>query len=509
MQLFRHLGFLLIGLFIAHFIMQEVNGQAYQTQSTVTSPYGTGQPLQQQSVQQPTSQMPLQQQATTHQQPIRMQPLQTPPKSITHNGVTVYQQAQYQQDPNQPTIGTVADGDRTLPPGYGSPFPTGTQPTGTQPGQGITSQNGSIFNLPSPPQAPQPQPQTASQSPQQPSYSQAQIQYSQPQYTQSLLTASVPGQSITDGTPVPPTTLQPRERVHMGRAAPSTRVPPFVLTPDEQRELDQFLMRWEKISEGIKQYHVDFELWKYDPTIPGVPAGKPYKRPFGSFKYIAPDRFVYYIEGEWINGVQTKRDEKKNPNVMEEKIIIDSKAVYFFDYNAEKVKQANIPPDMIRKGIADSPLPLIFGAKAVDLKKRFSMRIVTGEQYRDTQIWLLARPLMLEDQQEFLQIEIRLDKNNLRAIALKKDDINGKAHDVYVFDNVKVNPWGIGNALPPNWLGFFNPTVPRGWQLEVSDLMQDMNVQMQPNQPGRTGPAPAQMQPGVAGQRNEIPLYTP
>ncbi len=397
--------------------------------------------------------------------PIRMQPLQTPPKSITHNGVTVYQQGQ-----SQP----IRVADRTMPAGYGAPYPTGTQPQHVNP-------NASFYNQPlnQPPYNP-PQPQYAAPSPQ----------------TAGLATNAA---------------AQPLQ-YRGGSASPLlntpyglSTLPPFVLQSQEQQELDQFLARWEKISESIKQYQADFNLWKYDQTIPGVAAGQPYKQPFGSFRFIAPDRFVYHIEGEWLRGEKVERDEKNNPNVLEEKIIIDNEAIYLFDYSAKKVRRVNIPPERAKQGIADSPLPLVFGAKAADLKKRFSMKIVTRPDLVGSEIWLQARPLTPEDQQEFQQIEIRLDANTLRAKALKKDDINGKAYDAYVLENVKINDLFSGQ-LPQALAHLFKPDVPRGWQLEVTEMNAAPTA---PPQGTVLTNQPIHQQMQQTAPRQEIPLYTP
>lgn len=278
-----------------------------------------------------------------------------------------------------------------------------------------------------------------------------------------------------------------------------TRLPPFILQPQEQRELDAFLARWERISDSIKQYHADFDMWKYDATVPGIAPNTPYQRPFGSFRFISPDKFVYYIEGERINGNKVKRDDKANVNVLEEKIIIDNQAVYYYDYNAKKVRKSSIPPEMIRKGFADSPLPLIFGAKAADLKKRFSMKLTTRPDLVGKEIWLEAIPLNPEDQQEFRKLEIHLDNDTLRAKALKKEDINGKAYDAYVFNDVKIYS-NFVTALSPAIIELFTPNVPRGWQVEVTEM-----PAAQAAMP--TGPTAQNPQQNVP--RRETLLYSP
>ncbi|MDR2756254.1 MAG: hypothetical protein LBC20_11155 [Planctomycetaceae bacterium] len=436
----------------------DVVGQVYQT-STPSNP-----------ISQST-------QPNSVQQPIRPMPLQTPPKMVIQNGVPVYPHNQSNQNitiPNQPRIA-----ERSMPIGYGSPYPTG-QPLPNSSVKVATAQTpNSVYGLP-------PQNQTSP--------------------NQTPTTQPTANQSVHAATP-------DVRREFVGRAAPISRIVPFFLTPQEQQELDEFLIRWEKYSLGIKRYDVDFNMFLYDETIIGSITGKPYKTTFGYFKYIAkPLRFVYHVEGEWVGDKKVERDDKKNPQIFAEKIIIDEKSVYKYEYNAKTVLQVNVPPELVGKGIADSPLPLIFGAKANDMKKRFSMKIVTAEQRKNTEIWLQAKPLLIEDQQEFSQIEIRLDKETLRAIALKKEDINGKAFTVYTLLSPKTND--RLTSFLEDIKKWFTPTIPDGWKLDVNDWVLDVRMAQQtPTVLQETVPnaIPVTPQPpfGNQPQRNEIPLYQP
>lgn len=287
----------------------------------------------------------------------------------------------------------------------------------------------------------------------------------------------------------------------VGRAVPENKIIPFFLNPAAQQELDEFLARWERYSADIKRYDVNFNMFIYDSTIPGAQPNKPHKITFGYFKYNAtPKRFVYVIEGEWQDKKQIKRDGDKNPHIFAEKVIIDEKTVFKYDYNAKTMIQINVPPEMIGKGIADSPLPLIFGAKADELKRRFSMKVVTVPDREDI-IWLHARPLLIEDQQEFKELEILLDKKNLTAKGLRQRDINDKAHKVFELQPPVINPRIMG--VLEDMKAFFTPTVAPGWKHEV------MNWVAQPPPPASVSPQPlvGNPQSSLPPSRNEIPLY--
>ena len=288
---------------------------------------------------------------------------------------------------------------------------------------------------------------------------------------------------------------------HVARAEPENRIIPFFLNPVEQRELDEFLIRWERYSAGIKRYDVEFNLLEYNPEIQGAKPNEAQRTSFGEFKYNAnPMRFYYAVEGEWRNGKPVKRDGDKNPDIFAEKIIIDDKTFNKYDYNAKTMHQINIPPERIGQGIATSPLPLIFGAKADELKRRFSMKVETKQ---NGFIWLYARPLLIEDQQEFRELVIILEKD-LRAQGLLQHDINGKSRKVYELKSTRINPV-LENPLEVI-RRFFTPTVPSGWKREITNW-----ADTQPP------PAPAVPQMPIAGPsaqpptqplfRNEFPLY--
>ena len=285
-----------------------------------------------------------------------------------------------------------------------------------------------------------------------------------------------------------PAVAGPGGRQHVGRAEPEFQIVPFVLTPAEQKELDEFLVRWEQFGSGIKSFEVDFTSWEYDPV--SFPGPQPAYSAFGFFKYTAPNRFVYHVEGQWVDG------KPINGGPKEEKLVIDGDSIFDYQFKSKEVHKYSIAPELLARGFADSPLPIIFGAKADEMKKRFSMKIVTAEDYKGTQVWLQAKPLLIADQQEFLCLEIRIDKKTLRATALKKDNINGKAYTVFVLDKHKINP--PFEAIRK----FFNPDVPRDWMLVVKD---PPLPQPQEGQPRTANPFPNPVPPPNPG--NEIKLY--
>jgi len=460
--------FLLLSFAVFFFGGVNVSAQTFPPQ--FQQPFPPQQPAQSQQAvsQQAVQQQQRMQQAPIQQQPIQVQPVQTPLFGT---------QGQMGMNAGQTQAGQMPAGQTNVwQPNMGQPT-TMQQPVlrvaTANPGQPVGGQPISLYapsgtNLPQAPQTVQP---TA--------------------------------QGISQGMPL--STLQgaPPGMQHVGRAEPANRIIPFWLTPEEQRELDEFLVRWERYSATIQRYEVNFNVFVHDPTIPDAQPGQPHRIAFGYFKYNAnPRRFVYALEGEWQGTPrrQVRRDDR-NLHIIAERTVIDDRSVHHYDYNAQVVRQINVPPEMFGRGIADSPLPLIFGARADDLKRRFSMRIVPVPGREDL-IWLHARPLLIEDQREFKELEILLDRRNLTAQGLRQWDINGKTHRAFQLETPQINR----NTPFADFIGRFTSDVPRGWTRQIEEWT-----------PPSPPPSPSIQQPHIANpplhhppqqhHHNEVPLY--
>ncbi|MDR2346748.1 MAG: hypothetical protein LBE18_11835 [Planctomycetaceae bacterium] len=470
---------------------------------------------------------------------LQVLPMQTPPKNITSNGVVIYQ--------NQPT-------QLTQPvQGFNSPFPTNLAPP-SEPNHNLNP------NQPSYPTQPSHSTQPSYPS-SQPSSNQFQPRINQPNpYQPNTADNRLPpnrinnnsnnnsnGNSNNNGNNNSNSNGNGNGNINVngnkvttngsnngivrvadnstgrfvGHSSPAVRVHPFILNPEEQRDLDDFLLRWEKYSETINNYEIDFNAFFYDPTNPlsppvtsSEPQLKPLKIMFGYFKFVAPKKFVYHVEGEWIQKERIRYiDQEATPNILAEKTIIDGQTLFFYDFTAKKVTQYRMTSEELNRTIGNGPFPLIFGAKAGDMKKRFSMKIVTNPDYRDKEVWLWAVPLLPDDQKEFVKIEIRLDKRTLNAMALKRIDPNEKSYTTYTLHNPKIN----NRFLPIS--DIFKPDIPRGWKHEIQDQLQsnmnpNMNPNVNPNMNPNMNPTPfsstLNKSPNAVTQpRQEINLYKP
>lgn len=432
-------------------------GAHVPAQIVYQQPQQTAQQQQQRIQQIPIQQQPIQQQIQT--QPVQTPPVQTPPLGM-QGGTSVYN-PHAQQPAVQPGAMQIQPGFNTGQPNMGQPMRVAQSNPGIPVGQTVPLYDPSGVNR------------------------------------TPLVVQPPSGPGIQQGVP--------QGMEHVGHAEPANRIIPFWLEPAEQQELDAFLARWERFSASVNRYDVNFNVFFHDP-IPGKPQDQPNRVAFGYFKYIAnPRRFVLHVEGEWQGKEQIKWDEKKNTHVFAEKIIIDEKSVHVYDYKALTVRQINVPPELIGKGIADSPLPLIFGAKADDLRRRFSMKIERfSMQVENTpveMIRLFARPRFIEDQQEFKEIEILLFEKTLTARGLRQWDINGMSYKIYDLQHPAINPKDIFSPLEivKKW---FTPEIPRDWKREEINWVAPLSSVPPP------GVVPSMPQPQIANPpNNAVPPY--
>ena len=155
-----------------------------------------------------------------------------------------------------------------------------------------------------------------------------------------------------------------------------------------------------------------------------------------------------------------------------------------------------LPPELQGKGIADGPLPSLFGAEATKLMQRYYIRVT---QQNEEQIWLDAWPRDRRDAADYQRIELILNKKTFSPTALQiylpNHQPQQKNSAVYMFDPAKVND------PIDRFLGVFQkPRTPFGWK-KVVDQPPAAAVPP-PRQAARPGQGPGPPRPGQ-------PLFSP
>ena len=117
-----------------------------------------------------------------------------------------------------------------------------------------------------------------------------------------------PGQPDQPVQPQDPTLVRRAPRPDMPQPGMQRPVPPplppgFPLTQQEQGEVDQVLVLWEKRNRDVKTFDCRFERWVYDTVF-----GKPDEARFvelGVLRYSAPDKGMFRVDTSVINRQET------------------------------------------------------------------------------------------------------------------------------------------------------------------------------------------------------------
>lgn len=234
------------------------------------------------------------------------------------------------------------------------------------------------------------------------------------------------------------------------RPSPEEVQAPFTLSLEAQRQVDWVLQKWEAQGKTVKTFECKVWRFEYDRVF-GADAGggppRPTHRDEGKIWYGAPDKGRFEIYGD-----------------RAEKWICDGKSIYEYNYTKRQVIQYDLPPELQGQGIADGPLPFLFGSTAADLRNRYWIRLTQPPPGVTGQIWLEAFPKFQKDRANFKRAEMILREDDLRPVALMLVLPNDNRVS-YRFDDLKIN----AKNLLGEWLTSdpFRPTVPLGWQRVV------------------------------------------
>ena len=76
---------------------------------------------------------------------------------------------------------------------------------------------------------------------------------------------------------------------------PLYAAPPFVLSPQEEAELDGLLKAWEKQSQGVKYFYCEFNRLEYNPAFAGGNPNQLTTESHGEIKFAAPDKGLFRV----------------------------------------------------------------------------------------------------------------------------------------------------------------------------------------------------------------------
>ena len=248
------------------------------------------------------------------------------------------------------------------------------------------------------------------------------------------------------------------------------------LDQQEQQYLDQLLDFWEQSSGQVKRYTCDFQRWDYDPTYcqyrnPQDNRLAAFTIARGTIRYAKPDKGMFETTEMWDFGGpgekvgdSPKYDERKEGN--QEKWICDGRAIYEFDFANKRLNEMEIPTEMQGDGLANSPLPFLFGVKKEVLKERYWIRVITPQGVED-EYWLEAWPKRIDDARTYKKLEIVLARKDFLPKSLhlylsNYDEVKNPVSRAFEFGNRKINSQLSG--LQQFLRRFVRPQTPIGWK---------------------------------------------
>ena len=223
---------------------------------------------------------------------------------------------------------------------------------------------------------------------------------------------------------------------------------PFVLTPQQQNQVNQVLAFWESYTRGIKKFEADFDLYSYPAvSVGGTDVNSPpqAQHTTGFLKYEAPNKGIFRIDGP-----------------PKELYRCNGKSVYTYNFDKKEINEyrysdGSITGQELKKG----PMAFLFGASAATLRDRYWIRLLPlPPGAPQGQIWLEAYPKYQEDLQDMTKAELIINVKPCKPVAFQRYSPNGDRQS-YALKNIKVNKFELFGGEP------FEPNE-RGWTVILS-----------------------------------------
>ncbi len=246
---------------------------------------------------------------------------------------------------------------------------------------------------------------------------------------------------------------------------------------EEQQYIEKLLDHWERSSAQIKHCTCDFTRWDYDPSKvawrdPQTNSLAAHTIMVGQIRYAQPDKAEYESNQAWDfagppeqPGGEPKLVERDR-STQQEKWICDGSAIYDYDFVNKRLYETTIPPEMRGNGLANSPLPFLFGAKKELLLNRYYLHVITPPGV-ENEYWLEAVPKQREDAQTYQRVQIVIAgedflPKSIHVFAPNYEAVNNPVSRHFQFGTRKINAAfaGLNQLLG----GGIRPSTPIGWE---------------------------------------------
>ena len=275
-----------------------------------------------------------------------------------------------------------------------------------------------------------------------------------------------------------------------GAVSNNTNLAPFVLTPQEQAVLDQFLTAWEAQSSGTKRLEANFRRWHYDPLA--APAKVHSTWAEGVIKYGAPDKGLFRVDQlKFLTGIPNNTPTyAETPGQFGEHWVCNGEELLEFDRSTKQCKIQKLPPELRGKEIFESPLPFVFNLNAAKIKERYWVRQVEPQP---GVMVVEAFPKYQVDRAQYKFVRVVVDTKTFLPRALimygpNFDEQTAPAYDHYEFMDIQRNTVA---QMVSNWGGgFINERPPATWTVVQEPYRVETQTQLAQPQaiPGRPAP---------------------
>ena len=245
--------------------------------------------------------------------------------------------------------------------------------------------------------------------------------------------------------------------------------------------LDPVLDYWAFESSKIEHLQSSFIRWDYDPQFCAQRNADrhlyAYRTMRGIVKYSKPDKGMYEVTNIWRFGPPKEGGtepeyqaitEKEQLEQQKEKWICDGAKIYAFNFMDKQLHEIALPPEMQGNGLANSPLPFLFGVQTAQLKQRYWIRPLVPPQGVKDQYWIEAWPKRREDAQQYKFVRVIIARKDflpqsIQVFAPNYDEVTNPASMAIQFENRTKN-WKASLQDLVNFRRFYEVQTPFGWK---------------------------------------------
>lgn len=170
----------------------------------------------------------------------------------------------------------------------------------------------------------------------------------------------------------------------------------------------------------------------------------------GHFYYVSPDKGRIDLEPTKpaANAKSKAKSKEGVPYALAadraERWICTGKEVLTINDEAREYEVFPLPADLQGQNIINGPLPFLFGLKANEAEQRFDMELLDNGE---ATALILAKPLRADDQANYSEARILLNKTTFLPDAVRLLDPSGNRETRYWFDDLKPNDSGIRKVV--------------------------------------------------------------